>query len=84
MIAAYIARDSPGRAISFVREIRARFREVGGRPLLFQLRPEIGDGARLAVVGHYAILFRVVGEVVRIERVVHGGRELARLFGGEV
>jgi toxin ParE1/3/4 len=49
-------------------------------PLLYQLRPEIGEGARLAVVGRYVILFHIVGEVVRIERVIFGGRDLPTLF----
>lgn len=68
------------RAVSFIREIRARFREVGEGPLLFQFRPEIGKEARMALVGRYAVLFRVVGDVVRIERVVYGGRELGSLL----
>ena len=75
-IADWIAQDNPPRAISFIREIRAEFRRIGEKPLLYQLRPEIGAEARLAVVGRYVILFRVVGELVRIERVVFGGRDL--------
>ena len=31
----------------------------------------------------YVILFRVMGEVVRIERVVYGGRDLLALFNLE-
>ena len=82
-IAEYIAQDSPVRAVSFVREIRARFREVGKGPLLFQLRPEIGRDARMALVGRYAILFRVVDDVVRIERVIYGGRDLVGFLDQE-
>ena len=33
----------------------------------------------MAAVGNYAILFRVMGKVVRIERVVYGGRDLLSL-----
>ena len=40
------------------------------------VRPEDGEQARLATVGNYAILFRVVGKVVRLERVTYGGRNL--------
>jgi toxin ParE1/3/4 len=82
-IAEYIAQDSPARAVSFIREIRARFRVVGQGPLLYQLRPEIGEGARMALVGRYAILFRIIGDVVRIERVVYGGRDLRSLLDQE-
>jgi toxin ParE1/3/4 len=79
-IADYIAQDNPMRAISFIREIREELRLVSQNPLLYQLRPEIGEDARLAVVGRYVILFHIVGEVVRIERVIFGGRDLPTLF----
>jgi toxin ParE1/3/4 len=69
-IADYIAQDNPMRAVSFIREIREELRLVGQNPLLYQLRPEIDEDARLAVVGRYVILFHIVGEVVRIERVI--------------
>jgi plasmid stabilization system protein ParE len=76
----YIAQDNPTRAVSFIREIREKINRIGQQPLLYQLRPEIGEGARLAVVGRYVLLFRIVGETVRIERVVFGGRDLPALF----
>ena len=79
-IADYIAQDNPMRAVSFIREIREELRLVGQNPLLYQLRPEIGEDARLAVVGRYVILFHIVDEVVRIERVIFGGRDLPTLF----
>jgi len=79
-IADYIAQDNPMRAVSFIREIREELRLVGQNPLLYQLRPEIGEDARLAVVGRYVILFHILGEVVRIERVIFGGRDLPTLF----
>ncbi len=69
--------------MSFLREIRAQILAVGQNPLLYQLRPEIGEGARMAIVGRYVILFRTMGEVVRIERVVYGGRDLLALFQQE-
>jgi toxin ParE1/3/4 len=79
-IADYIAQDNPIRAVSFIREIGAQIHTIGQNPLLYQLRPEIGEGARIAIVGRYVILFRVIGERVRIERVVYGGRDLLALF----
>ena len=79
-IADYIAQDNPMRAVSFIREIREELRLVGQNPLLYQLRPEIGEDTRLAVVGRYVILFHIVGEVVRIERVIFGGRDLPTQF----
>jgi toxin ParE1/3/4 len=76
----YIAQDNPRRAITFVREIREKIRSIGQNPLLYRLHPEIGEEARLAVVGRYIILFRIADDVVRIERVVFGGRDLPALL----
>ena len=75
-IAGYISQDNPQRAVTFIYEIRVKFHEIRHNPLLYQLRPDIGDGARMAIIGSYSILFRVTTDVVRIERVVYGGRDL--------
>src|SRR3982074_461680 len=82
-IAAYIAQDNPPRGGSFLGEIGTQIRAIGQNPLLYQLRPEIGEGARMAAVGRYVVLFRMIGEAVRIERVVYGGRDLLALFQQE-
>ena len=79
-IASYIAQDNPSRAVTFIQDIRAKFLEVQRNPLLYQLRPDIGEVARMATVGNYAILFRVTGETVRIERVTYGGRDLPAML----
>jgi plasmid stabilization system protein ParE len=79
-IADWIAQDNPRRAVTFIREIREAFRRIGADPLLYQLRPDIGEDARAAIVGRYLILFWIDGRVVRIERVVFGGRDLPPLF----
>ena len=76
----YIARDNPVRAVSFVREIRAKLKQIGKGPLRYQLRPDVGKDARLAIVGQYVVLFRVIDSVVRIERVVFGGRNLPEVL----
>ena len=79
-IAGYIAQGNPRRAVTFIQDIRAKFRRIQRNPLIYQLRPDIGDEARMATVGNYAILFRVVDEAVRIERVTYGGRDLPATF----
>ena len=79
-IADWIAQDNPRRAVTFIREIHETFLRIGEGPLLYQLRPEIGEDARAAIVGRYLILFWTDGQFVRIERVVFGGRNLPPLF----
>ena len=77
----YIARDNPTRAVTFIRELREKLRHIGQNPLLYQFRPDIGRDARMAVFGRYIILFRIIPgrDVVRIERVVSGYRDLPGL-----
>jgi plasmid stabilization system protein ParE len=75
-IAEYIAADSPRHALRVLRLLRAKMKEVAKRPELYRLRPELGADARLATVGNYAILFRIRRDSVRVERVVHGARDL--------
>jgi toxin ParE1/3/4 len=50
-IAEHIAQDSPARAVSFIQEIRGKFRLIGQNPVGYRLHPEIGDDARMAVIG---------------------------------
>jgi plasmid stabilization system protein ParE len=75
-IADFIAQDNPLRAVTFIKDIRAKFDDIQRDPLIYQLRPEIGEAARMATVGNYAILYRIIGDVVRIERVTYGNRDL--------
>jgi len=78
-VADYIAHDNPQRALTFVSEIYDEIKAIGRHLLHYQLRPEIGADARLARVGRYIILFAVSEKTVRIERVVHGARDLSSL-----
>ena len=41
-IAAFIAGDNPGRAVTFIQDIRTKFHVIQRTPLLYQLRPDIG------------------------------------------
>ncbi|MGI8773218.1 MAG: type II toxin-antitoxin system RelE/ParE family toxin [Acidobacteriaceae bacterium] len=75
-IAEYISQDSPRHAANWIRVLRSRFADIAKQPLLYRLRPELSVDARLAPVGQYVILFRVRKDTVRIERVVHGSRDL--------
>jgi toxin ParE1/3/4 len=81
-IADYIARDNPVRAAGFVAELEAKCRAVAQAPELYPARPDLAPGLRMAVHGRYLVLYRdLPGEnTVRIERVLHGTRNLQRLI----
>jgi plasmid stabilization system protein ParE len=76
----YIALDSPRQAARVLRLLSERMKEIAKHPQIYRLRPEIGAEARLATVGNYVILFRIRHDAVRIERVVHGGRDLLSIL----
>ena len=82
-IAAWIAEDNPARAVQVVRRLRAEFRKIARQPMLYRLRTEIDEDARLASTGHHVILFRIQDGAVHFERVVYGGRDLPPLFDPE-
>jgi toxin ParE1/3/4 len=79
-IADFIARDSPRHALRFLRLLRTRMKEIARQSELYRLRPELGADARLATVGQYVILFRTRQHSVRIERVLHGARNLLAIL----
>jgi toxin ParE1/3/4 len=79
-IAAYIARDNPDRAESFVDELLARIETVFERPLTFPARSEWGTGVRSALYGRYVIIYRLGVDFVEILRVIHGARDIDSLL----
>ena len=79
-IADFIAQDSPRQAVRWLRLLRTKIKEIARNPKIYRLRPEIGAEARLSTVGNYVILFRIHQNAVRIERVLHGGRDLLPLM----
>ncbi|MGH7210518.1 MAG: type II toxin-antitoxin system RelE/ParE family toxin [Acetobacteraceae bacterium] len=81
-IAAYIARDNPLRAAAFVNELEARCAAVARDPLSYPTREDLASELRVAVHGRYLVLFHASadGDAVRVERVVHGARDLRRLL----
>lgn len=79
-IADWIARDNPVRAVSFTEELYRQCLLIAESPALYRERPELGAGVRSCVYGRYVLLFRALDTEVRIERVVHGARDISGLF----
>ena len=80
----WIAKDSPRRALTFVAELREHALNIGASPLAFPSREDLADGLRTAVHRPYLIFFRIEADVVRIERVLHGARDLRELFSSDL
>lgn len=79
-IAVFIAQDNQARALTFVDELESKCDALGRAPGIGTLRPELGDGVRMLTQGRYRIFYREVNKGLRIERIMHGARDI----GGEV
>lgn len=79
-IADYIANDNPARALSFVQELRTRSELIVANPYAFPAREELAEGLRVMVYGAYLVFFRVREKEIRVERILHGSRDLPAAF----
>ncbi len=77
----YIARDSKANARKFVARLREQCKRIGKLPSAYPLRDKEA-GIRFAPIGRYLIFFRREGDMVRIERVLHGARNLGAMLPG--
>ena len=75
-IAIFIAQDNPKRALSFVDELERKCDALGRSPGIGTARPELGEGIRMLPHGRYLIFYREANEGPRIERVMHGSRDI--------
>jgi plasmid stabilization system protein ParE len=76
----YIARDNPHRAVSFIREIRERCLTIATAPNAAPLREKILGGVRMVPHGGYLIFYRALNSEIRIERILHGARDIQQLM----
>lgn len=72
----FIAKDSPANARRFVSKLMDQCKRIGRAPLGYVSREDLAPGLRMAALDRYVIFFRVLDGVVRIERVLHGARNL--------
>ena len=79
----YIALDNPPRALSFIRELRAQCRKLLDNPLAFPARDDLAPGLRVLPHGQYLIFYRPMDTTVRIERILHGARDVGAQFRSE-
>lgn len=79
-IHAHIALHSPAAATRLLRRVDDSCRMLAQQPGLGARRDYIREGMRLWTVGVYLVLYRTYGEGIEIVRVVHGHRDLGRIF----
>ena len=76
----YIAKDSVSNAQKFVARIKAQCNKAANNPLSYPARNDLMSGVRMATLGRFLIFFSESDDEVRIERVLHGARDLQDLF----
>ncbi len=72
----YIAKDSRANARRFVGKLIQQCKRISNAPLGYPGREDLAPGLRMAALGSYVIFFSVSDSKVRIERVLHGARNL--------
>src|SRR5690606_29553153 len=76
----FIALDSRANARRFVGMLRDQCQRIGRAPLGYASREDLAPALRMAPYGNYVVFFRVFGDVVRIERILHAARNFPALF----
>lgn len=72
----YIAQQNPGRAVTFVLELRERCIGLANMPKRFPLlRRHHSAGIRRCVHGSYLIFYRIESERIEILHVLHGATD---------
>jgi len=76
-----IASDNPSRAISFIQEIRTHCDAIVAAPMAAPERNDLAPGLRMLVHGSYLIFYRILTGEIRIERILHGARNILTALG---
>ena len=76
----FIAQDNPVRALTFTEELFQQCLLIAERPEIYRQRPELGHSLRSCAYGRYVIFFRVSDTEVRIERLLHGSRDIINIL----
>jgi toxin ParE1/3/4 len=81
-IALHIAADDSERALSFVEELESRCLSLGRFPGRGRERAELAAKLRSVLHRRFVIFYTPSAATVRIERILHGSRDLAAEFTG--
>lgn len=81
-IAAWIAQHNEAAAYSMVDRINAAIDQLRLFPLMGELVESLRPGMRRITKGNYVLYYRLLddGAIVEIDRVVHGARDIGKLF----
>jgi toxin ParE1/3/4 len=76
----HVARDNPDAAARLRDKVEEVFLMLARHPLLGQMCEELRGGLRFFCSSNYVIYYELAGRRVRIVRVLHGARDVRKLF----
>ncbi len=79
-IGTHIAKDNLQAAFAVVDRLEERCKDAVANPRIGRNRPEFQRGLRSLTEKDYVIFYRTLDGAIEIVRIVHGRRDLAKLF----
>ena len=79
----YLLEYSEPAAEKFANDLTSRLRMVADQPLMGRERDDLGSGVRSTVVGRYVIFYRYTSDEMIVLRIIHGSRDIPRVFEDE-
>lgn len=67
-------------ATNYVSSFDEVFQSLTSYPEIGRTRPEIRKGLHSVVTGYHIVFYRILGDRIRIVRILHGARDLPRQF----
>lgn len=79
----YIAQDSVVNADRFIDLLQSKHAIIASQPRIGTPRPDFGPEVRSYPVGQYILFYRLHAGRIELLRVLHGARDLPRLFDAD-
>ncbi|WHO71964.1 type II toxin-antitoxin system RelE/ParE family toxin [Rhizobium sp. BT03] len=76
----YIYAENPQAAFRFVTALRVRCNRLADAPRGGAPRSELWAGLRSVPFRRYVVFYTVTGDDVRVERILHGSRDVVAVF----
>lgn len=76
---AFIAKDKPTAAVSWVDRIEAKCLQIAENPQTGEQMPSLGLEVRVSPIGRYMVFHRYVNGRLEILRVIPGGADVSEL-----
>jgi toxin ParE1/3/4 len=77
----YLADHSEQAAERFAEEVADRIRLLSTQPRIGRPRDDLAPGVRSIVIGQYILFYRASDSEVVVLRILHGSRDIPRVFG---